>query len=62
MEMVNATFDNSRFTRGKERWWFETQNERSLMGFVVENPPRDRLANEQAPRMTKFIDGHVELV
>jgi hypothetical protein len=61
MEMADATFDNSPITRGKERRRLEAQNQGSLMGFVVQNPPTDRVANEQTPRMTKLVDGLVEL-
>jgi hypothetical protein len=31
------------------------------MSFVVNNPSTDRVADEQAPRMTKFTDGLVQL-
>jgi hypothetical protein len=60
MEMVNATSDNSPLTCGIRRRRFETQNDRSLMSFVVHNSPRDRVTNEQTPRMAKFVDGLIE--
>jgi hypothetical protein len=62
MEITDAAFDNSPLTRGIQRRWLEAQNQRPLMNLVVANPPTDRLANEQAPRMPKFVGGHVELV
>jgi hypothetical protein len=61
VEMANGTFDNSPLTRGKERRWLEAQNQRTFMSFVVENSSTDRIANEHAPCLAKFVGGLIEL-